>query len=142
MDGDKVESITLITGGNQYASAPTITIDAPDSGTTATATASLEPIYYTVASSTETISGISTIALENLNNDIGAGTTAYFHQVVGSLPVLIHLNILVLETQFNLPPQKRWCDYRANEVFTDDGGRVVYTSTDQAGNFESETTYN
>ena len=24
---------------------------------------------------------------------------------------------------------------QANEVFTDDGGRVVYTSTDQAGNF-------
>ena len=34
----------------------------------------MEPIYYTVASSSETISGISTITLEeNLNNDIGAG---------------------------------------------------------------------
>ena len=137
MDGDKVESITLITGGDQYASAPTITIDAPDSGTTATATASLEPIYYTVASSTETISGISTITLEeNLNNDIGAGTTAYFHQlsrVVASSHTFEYIGSG--NTIQSATPKRGGVTIQANEVFTDDGGRVVYTSTDQAGNF-------
>ena len=137
MDGDKVESITLITGGDQYASAPTITIDAPDSGTTATATASLKPIYYTVASSTETISGISTITLEeNLNNDIGAGTTAYFHQlsrVVASSHTFEYIGSG--NTIQSATPKRGGVTIQANEVFTDDGGRVVYTSTDQAGNF-------
>ena len=137
LDGDKVESITLISGGNQFASTPTVTIDAPDSGTRATATAVMEPIYYTVASSTETISGISTITLEeNLNNDIGAGTTTYFHQlsrVVASSHTFEYIGSG--NTIQSATPKRGGVTIQANEVFTDNGGRVVYTSTDQAGNF-------
>ena len=137
MNGDKVESVTLITGGDQYASAPSITIDAPTSGTQATASVSLEPIYYTVASSTPTISGISTITLEeNLNNNIGSGTTTYFHQlsrVVASSHTFEYIGSG--NTIQSATPKRGGVTIQANEVLTDNGGRVVYTSTDQAGNF-------
>jgi uncharacterized coiled-coil DUF342 family protein len=137
LDGDRIDTITLVSGGNQFASAPTITIDAPTSGTQATATADMEPIYYTVASSTPTISGISTLTLEeNLNNVVSSGTTAYFHQlsrVVASSHTFEYIgsgNIIQSAT-----PKRGGVTIQANEVFTDNGGRVVYTSTDQAGNF-------
>lgn len=137
LDGDRIDTITLVSGGNQFASAPTITIDAPTSGTQATATADMEPIYYTVANSTPTISGISTLTLEeNLNNVVSSGTTAYFHQlsrVVASSHTFEYIgsgNIIQSAT-----PKRGGVTIQANEVFTDNGGRVVYTSTDQAGNF-------
>ena len=137
LDGDRIDTITLVSGGNQFASAPTITIDAPTSGTQATATASMEPIYYTVASSTETISGISTITLEeNLNNAVSSGTTAYFHQlsrVVASSHTFEYIGSG--NTIQSATPKRGGVTIQANEVFTDNGGRVVYTSTDQAGNF-------
>ena len=136
LDGDKVESVTLISGGDQFASTPTVTITG-GGGSGATATAVMEPIYYTVASSTETISGISTITLEeNLNNDIGAGTTTYFHQlsrVVASSHTFEYIGSG--NTIQNATPKRGGVTIQANEVFTDNGGRVVYTSTDQAGNF-------
>ena len=137
LDGDTVSTITLVSGGNQFASAPTITIDAPTSGTQATATASMEPIYYTVTSSTPTVGGISTVTLEeNLNNAVSAGTTAYFHQlsrIVASSHTFEYVgsgNTIQTAT-----PIRGGVTIQENEVFTDNGGRVVYTSTDQAGNF-------
>ena len=137
LNGDKIDTITLVSGGNQFASAPTIIIDPPTSGTQATATADMEPIYYTVASSTPTISGISTITLEeNLNNAVSAGTTAYFHQlsrIVASSHTFEYVgsgNTIQTAT-----PIRGGVTIQENEVFTDNGGRVVYTSTDQAGNF-------
>ena len=137
LDGDTVSTITLVSGGNQFASTPTITIDAPTSGTQATATASMEPIYYTVTSSTPTVGGISTVTLgENLNNAVSAGTTAYFHQlsrIVASSHTFEYVgsgNTIQTAT-----PIRGGVTIQENEVFTDNGGRVVYTSTDQAGNF-------
>ena len=53
----------------------TVTISAPDSGTTATATANLADTYYTINSSTPITAGITTLTLaENLLNTVGVGS--------------------------------------------------------------------
>ena len=138
LDGDSVESITIISSGSQYIGTPDITISGPQSGiNTATATISMNPIYYTINSSTPVVSGISTLTLEeNLINSVGVGSTAYFSQVsriVASSHTFEYVgsgNDITTAT-----PKRGGVTVQANEVVTTNGGKVVYTSTDQAGNF-------
>jgi len=137
LDGDRVSEITVVTSGTQYTEAPTITLSAPDTGTTATATAVMDPIYYTINSSTPISSGISTITLEeNLNNTVSSGTTAYFYQV-SKITASSHTfeyvgsgNDITTAT-----PLRGGVPIQENEIVERDGGRVIYTSTDQSGNF-------
>ena len=127
----------MINGGNQFASAPTVTIDAPLSGTTATATASVQPIYYTINSSTPVVSGITTITFnENLNNALSIGATAHFSQlsrIIASSHTFEWVG--AGNTIATATPKRGGVTIQANEVVTEDGGQVLYTSTDQAGNF-------
>lgn len=137
LDGDRVSSITIISSGSQYTSAPSITISAPDSGTTAIASAILSPIYYTINSSTPVVAGITTLSLEeNLINTVGSGSTVYFHQV-SKITATSHTfeyvgagNTITLAT-----PARGGVAIQENEVVERNGGRVTFTSTDQAGNF-------
>jgi hypothetical protein len=137
LNGDKIDSITIISSGTQYETTPTITIDAPLSGTQATASATMSPIYYTINSSTTPITGISTITLEeNLINSVSAGTTAYFYQVsriVASSHTFEYVGSG--NTIQQATPRRGGVTVQANEVVTTNGGKVVYTSTDQTGNF-------
>ena len=133
-----VTEVTVISGGTQYDETPTVTISAPDSGTTATATASMVPLYYTINSSTPISSGISTLTLEeNLNNTVSTGSTAYFYQV-SKITASSHTfeyvgtgNTITLAT-----PLRGGVPIPANEIVETNGGRVVFTSTDQSGNFK------
>ncbi len=136
LDGDKVSSITIISSGSQYTSTPNVTISG-GGGSSATATANMAPIYYTINSSTPLISGITTVTLdENLLNTVGVGSTAYFAQssrIVASSHTFEYVgsgNEIV-----NATPKRGGVTNQANEVITQNGGRVVYTSTDQSGNF-------
>jgi molybdopterin converting factor small subunit len=138
LEGESVTSITIISSGSQYQSTPNITISAPDVGiNTATATANMSPIYYTINSSTPIVSGISTLTLdENLINSVGVGTTVYFFQqskIVASSHTFEYVgsgNDITSAT-----PLRGGVPVQANEVVTSNGGNVVYTSTDQSGNF-------
>ena len=136
LDGDTVTSITLINGGSQYTSAPTITISG-GGGTDCTATASVDPIYYTINSSTPIVSGISTLTFENkLLSTVGVGSTAYFYpasRIIASSHTFEYVgsgNTITMAT-----PKRGGVTIQENEVVTEDGGKVLYTSTDQAGNF-------
>jgi hypothetical protein len=137
LDGSVTE-ITLITSGSQYTSTPSITISAPGSGTTATATATTAPIYYTINSSTPIVSGTTTLTLEeNLNNTVSTGSTVYFFQV-SKITTSSHTfeyvgsgNNIATAT-----PSRGGVAIPANEIIETAGGRVVFTSTDQSGNFK------
>jgi hypothetical protein len=137
LDGDRVSTITVISSGSQYSSTPSVTISAPDSGVTATASANITPIYYTINSSTPVVSGITTITLdENLNNTVSVATTAYFYQV-SRITASSHTfeyvgsgNDIATAT-----PLRGGVASQENEVVTRNGGKVVFTSTDQSGNF-------
>ena len=115
----------------------TVTISAPDSGTTATATANMADTYYTINSSTPITAGITTLTLaENLLNTVGVAATSYFSQqskIIASSHTFEYIgsgNDITLAT-----PKRGGVTVQANEVVTQNGGSVIYTSTDQSGNF-------
>ena len=138
LEGDSVASITIISSGSQYTGTPNITISAPEVGSnTATGTAVMEDLYYTINSSTPVSSGISTLSLAtNLLSAVGVGSTAYFSQgsrIVASSHTFEYVgagNQIVTAT-----PKRGGVTNQENEVVTLTGGKVLYTSTDQAGNF-------
>ena len=93
--------------------------------------------HYTINSSTPISSGISTLTLDtNLLNAVGVGSTVYFNQgsrIIASSHTFEYVgagNQIATAT-----PKRGGVTIQANEVLTSSGGRVLYTSTDQAGNF-------
>ena len=133
-----VTEITLITSGSQYTTIPSITVSAPGSGTTATATATTAPIYYTINSSTPIVSGTTTLTLEeNLNNTVSTGSTVYFFQV-SKITASSHTFEYVGSgnTIATATPSRGGVPIPENEIIETAGGRVVFTSTDQSGNFK------
>jgi len=138
IENGAVTEISIISSGSQYTTTPSITISGPQSGiNTATATANMADIYYTINSATPIVSGITTLTLaENLINTVGVGSTSYFFQqskIVASSHTFEYIgsgNTITLAT-----PKRGGVTIQANEVVSQNGGRVIYTSTDQAGNF-------
>ena len=138
LEGESVASITIISSGNQYTGTPNVTISSPNVGVnTATATATTSSIYYTINSSTPVVSGISTLTLDsNLLNSVGVGSTVFFFQqskIIASSHTFEYVgsgNDITTAT-----PKRGGVTVQENEVVTSDGGKVIYTSTDQAGNF-------
>jgi hypothetical protein len=138
LEGESVASITVISSGSQYQTTPNVTISAPNVGSNgATATAVMAPIYYTINSSTPPSAGITTLTLaENLLNAIGVGTSVHFFQqskIIASSHTFEYIgsgNTITLAT-----PKRGGVTIQANEVTSSNGGKVIYTSTDQAGNF-------
>ena len=135
----RVTSINLVNSGTQYLNPPTVTIDPPPVGVTATADPTkMQPIYYKVDSATLPSAGISTVSfLQTLNNTVSAGTTVYFTRV--SLQITSSHSFEWVGSGNNIntaKPALGGVVIPENEVVQDNGGIVVYTSTDQAGNFK------
>ena len=137
LEGGVVTSIDIISSGSQYTGTATVTISAPDTGVTATATANMADTYYTINSSTPISAGITTLTVaENLLNTVGVGSTAYFFQqskIIASSHTFEYIgsgNDITLAT-----PKRGGVTIQANEVLSQNGGSVIYTSTDQSGNF-------
>ena len=138
LEGGVVTEITIISSGSQYTSAPSVTISAPDTGTTATATSIISDTYFTINSSTPITAGITTLTLaENLLNTVGVASTAYFFQqskIIASSHTFEYIgsgNDITTAT-----PKRGGITIQANEVVSTNGGNVIYTSTDQSGNFK------
>jgi len=134
----KVVSISMIGNGRNYTLsdiASGATLNPPSAGVSIIPNA--RPIYYQVRSATLPSAGISTITLANpLNNDVGIGTTAFLFrqslQIVSSHSFeYIGAGNLIEFAR----PSKGGVTIQANEVVKINGGEIVYTSTDQDGNF-------
>ena len=131
-----VTAVTILSNGSQYEVVPAVTF-AGGGGADAAATAVLDPIYYEVSSSTEPSAGISTLTLvQNLNNEVGVGSTAFFArqslQIVSSHSFQYIGAGNTIELAY---PSQGGVVIQDNEVIETDGARIVYTSTDQSGNF-------
>jgi hypothetical protein len=140
-DSGRVTSIDIISSGSQYRllDKPKITIESPTNpGTIATAELNFYPIYYTIESATLPSAGISTIVLNtNLNNTVEAGTVVYFTRLSLQIATSISLEWVGSGTDINkAKPALGGVTIQDNEVVKEDGGQVVYTSTNQAGNFQ------
>ena len=137
--GDSVSNIEIISSGRGYTSIPTVTISDPDVGINkATAVVELLPTYYSIQRSTlPTPTGICTITVsENVPYSVGVGSTVPFFKqsrVLASGHSFEYIGsgtdiITALPFAGGVPIQE-------NEIDMRNGGLVVYTSTDQAGNF-------
>ena len=131
-----VTAVRILSNGSQYEVVPAVTFSG-GGGADAAATAVLDPIYYEVSSSTEPSAGISTLTLvQNLNNEVGVGSTAFFArqslQIVSSHSFQYIGAGNTIELAY---PSQGGVVIQDNEVIETDGARVVYTSTDQSGNF-------
>ena len=134
-----VINVEMVSNGRGYSSTPpTVTFAAPDVGiNTATGTAKMVPTYYVVQSSTPVVSGICTVTLtDNVPYAVGVGSTVpVFKQsrVLASGHSLEYIGSGV--TIATALPQGGGVPIQEQETDSRNGGLVVFTSTDQAGNF-------
>jgi len=133
-----VTAIEIVSSGRGYETTPTITITGPDVGiNTSTATLELLPTYYSILSSTPISSGICTITVnDNVPYAVGVGFTAPFFKQSRVLASGHSFEYIGSGTNINAAlPAQGGVPIQDNEVDMRNGGLVVFTSTDQSGNF-------
>lgn len=136
IENGKVVSIDIISSGNQYLPSPGIAFTG-GGGVGAAATVVMYPIYYGIEKATEPVAGISTIVLQqNLNNTVSAGSTVYFSRLSLQLATTISLEWVGSGTDINTAkPALGGVTKTENEFVMLDGGKIIFTGTNQAGNF-------
>jgi hypothetical protein len=133
-----VTKVEMVSNGRGYTSVPTVTFASPDVGiNTATGTANLTPTYYVIESSTPVSAGICTITItDNVPYAVGVGTTVPFFKQSRVLASGHSLEYIGSGTDILTSlPQNGGVPIQENETDARNGGLVVFTSTDQAGNF-------
>lgn len=133
-----VISIEMISNGRGYTTSPRVTFNSPNVGlNTATGTANLIPTYYSIQSSTPVSAGICTITLsDNVPYAVGVGTPVPFFKQSRVLASGHSLEYIGSGTDIATAlPSVGGVPIQANETDMRNGGLVVYTSTDQSGNF-------
>jgi len=133
-----ITAINIISNGRGYTSLPSITVSSPNVGVnTATLTAELLPTYYFIQSATPISSGISTITItENVPYAVGVGTEVSFFKQSRILASGHSFEYIGSGTEISkCLPSTGGVAIQANETDPRNGGLVVYTSTDQTGNF-------
>ena len=133
-----VTKVEMVSNGRGYTTAPTVTFASPDVGiNTATGTANLVPTYYVIQSSTPVSAGICTITLtDNVPYAVGLGSTVPFFKQSRVLASGHSLEYIGSGTNIATAlPQNGGIPIQENETDARNGGLVVFTSTDQAGNF-------
>ena len=128
-----------ISSGRGYSSTPPqVTISSPDVGVnTATATAVMEPTYYSIISSTPISAGICTFTLtESVPYSVGIGSTVPFFRQSRIIASSHSFEYVGSGTNLlSALPFRGGVTIQENEVVSKNGGLVVYTSTDQRGDF-------
>ena len=133
-----VTSVEMVSNGRGYTGIPTVTFSSPNSGiNTATGTANLIPTYYSILRSTPISGGICTITVnDNLPYAIGLGSTVPFFKQSRVLASGHSLEYIGSGTNINgALPNQGGVPIQENEIDMRNGGLVVFTSTDQSGNF-------
>jgi hypothetical protein len=133
-----VTSVEMVSNGRGYTSLPTVTFSSPDVGiNTATGTANLTPTYYVILSSTPVSSGICTITVsDNVPYAVGVGSTVPFFKQSRVLASGHSLEYIGSGTDIATAfPAAGGVPIQENETDARNGGIVVFTSTDQSGNF-------
>jgi hypothetical protein len=132
-----VTEIDIISSGRGYTTTPSITIAGGGGGSGLTLSLEIKPKYYVIQSATKPSAGISTITItENLPYAVGVGTTVPFFKqsrILASGHSFEYIGSGV--TIATALPSTGGVSIQENEIDMRNGGLVVYTSTDQSGNF-------
>ncbi len=133
-----ITAVNMFATGSQYRAAPSVTIASPGTGVTATASAELEPTYFTINSATPVTAGVSTITIDQtLPANVGVGSTVPFARQ--SLILASSYTFEFVGSGHTIPaalPRNGGVTIPENETVSEFGGRVVYTSTDERGNLK------
>ena len=133
-----VTSFDLISSGRGYTTVPKVTISSPNVGiNTATATATLLQSYYPILSSSPISAGICTVTIsENIPYVVTPGTEVPFYKQSRVLASGHSFEYIGSGNEIaKALPATGGVAIQDNEVDIRNGGLVVYTSTDQSGNF-------
>jgi len=133
-----IESVELVSNGRGYTTLPRVSVVSPDVGiTTAKILAEITPTYYYVTKATPVVSGITTVTLtDNLPYPIGIGTNVNFYKQSRVLASGHSLEYIGAGTNITAAiPFNGGVPIQDNETDSKDGGLVVFTTTDQSGNF-------
>ena len=137
IENGKITSINMIGNGRNYKLSDTINVTIAPALNGASAVVNLKPLYYTVLSATTPLSGISTVTfIQPLNNDVGIGSTVFFFRQSLQIVSSHSFEYIGAGNTIELArPSKGGTTISENEVVLLNGGSIVYTSTDQDGNF-------
>jgi len=128
-----VTSVDMISNGRGYTGTPTVSFTG-----SATGAPDVLPTYYVVSSATPVVGGITTVTFtENVPYAVGVGTTVPFFKqsrVLASSQAFEYIGSG--NTALTALPQRGGIAIPENEIVDKNGGLVVFTSTDQAGNFK------
>ncbi len=133
-----VTAIEIVSSGRGYDINPIVTIAGPDVGiNTSTVTLQVLPTYYSILSSTPVSSGICTITVsDNVPYVVGVGSTVPFFKQSRVLASGHSFEYIGSGTNINgALPAQGGVPIQDNEIDMRNGGLVVFTSTDQSGNF-------
>ena len=140
VENGSVTQIDILSNGRGYTTTPSVTFSAPQTGiNTAIGAAVLTPEYYTINKSTEISNGISTITLnENVPFAVGVGTEVNFFKQSRILATGHSFEFIGSGTDIanSIPFNGGSPPIPENETDSRNGGLVVYTSTNQSGNFK------
>ena len=128
-----VTSVDMISNGRGYTGTPTVTIAGAAAGTP-----DILPTYYVVSSATPIVGGISTVTFtENVPYAVGVGTTVPFFKQSRVLASSHAFEYIGSGNTFpDALPARGGVAIPENEIVNLNGGLVIFTSTDQAGNFK------
>ena len=136
--GETVVAIDMVSSGRGYTYTPTVTLTGPEVGiNTAIAVPVMVPTYYSILSSTPVVAGICTITLnDNVPYEVGIGTQVPFFKQSRVLATGHSLEYIGSGTEIATAlPASGGVPIQENETDVRNGGLVVFTSTDQSGNF-------
>ena len=133
-----IAEISLIGNGRNYKLSDNVTVTITGGGgSSAAAEVQLRPLYYKVISATNPSAGISSVTISGaFNNDISIGSTCYFSRQ--SLQIVSSHSFEFIGSGNDIlkaKPGLGGVTITANEIVKQNGGQIVYTSTDQDGNF-------
>lgn len=139
VEGGTITGFEIVSNGRGYTSIPKVTIYSTDVGiNTSTATCEILPTYYSIIKSTlPSPTGICTIIVnENVPYDVGIGTEVPFFKQSRVLASGHSFEFIGSGTEIpDALPFTGGVPIQENETDSRNGGLVVYTSTDQSGNF-------
>ena len=133
-----IVAIDLVSSGRGYTYTPTVTLTGPEVGiNTAVAVPVMVPTYYSILSSTPISAGICTITVnDNVPYEVGIGTQVPFFKQSRVLASGHSLEYIGSGTEIATAlPATGGVSIQDNETDVRNGGLVVFTSTDQSGNF-------
>jgi hypothetical protein len=139
IENGSVTVVDMISNGRGYKTVPEVNVTPGITGiNTAVVIAELVPEYYTIQKASEIIGNLSIITLnENVPFEVGIGTTVSFFKQSKILASGHSFEFIGSGTDIALClPSRGGVTIEVNETNSRNGGLVVYTSTNQSGDFK------